>query len=132
MLDEVPGIEHVRDEEGGVTGEIAKGNMRIAGLLQLVLQRYNLTCTSGQAVIEQWIADPQNILTMNRILHVRSTHMGTCTYKHTHTHAHMHHTKHTRTHAPHKTHTHTCTTQKHTHTYTHINTEAIHTQLYRT
>ena len=68
VLDEVPGVEHVRDEEGGVTGEIAKGNMRIAGLLQLVLQRYNLTCTSGQAVIEQWILHAKRLmLTFTRV-----------------------------------------------------------------
>ena len=38
VLDEVPGIEDVRDEEGGVAREVAKGNMCIASLLQLVLR----------------------------------------------------------------------------------------------
>lgn len=39
VLQQVSAVEHIRDEESGILGQVAKGNVGIASLLQLVLWR---------------------------------------------------------------------------------------------
>jgi len=39
VFQQVSAVEHIRDEESGILGQVAKGNVGIASLLQLVLWR---------------------------------------------------------------------------------------------